>query len=186
MQNDGTTAAEASTAAHSIEAWRERRERQRPALFGPHPRRIGRDASAQVAAVARGKVACEILTVADLTKAVGTAVAVEQDASGLDPDGRDNCVWSGGGVTVTFQAQRRTETLDRDLEWNRMRSNAFGNMDAGTAVPGLGEAALYRDWGGGVKGGATLARKGQVLWVLSGNVSREVLVGLARTAESRL
>jgi hypothetical protein len=133
-----------------------------------------------------GKVACEVLTAADVSKAVGTKVAVEQDASGLDPEGRDSCVWSGGGVTVTFQAQRRVEKLDRDLEWNRMRGNAFGSMDAGTAVPGLGDAAFYRDWGSGTKGGAILAREEQVLWVLSGNVSREVLVGLARTAGSRM
>jgi len=133
-----------------------------------------------------GKVACEVLTAADVTKAVGTKVTVEQDASGLDPDGRDNCVWSGGGVTVTFQAQRRVERLDRDQEWVRMRGNAFGDIDAGTAVPGLGDAAFYRDWGGGTKGGAILARKEQVLWVLSGNVSRDVLVGLARTAGSRM
>ena len=135
---------------------------------------------------ALGKKACEVLTVADVSSAVGAPVKVEEDASGPDELNRENCVWSDGKVTVAFQAQRVKDKLTRNMQWAAVRSNAFGNMDAGTAVTGVGEEAFYRDWTGGAKGGAIVALKGEIIWVLSGNVSRDVLVALAKTAGSRL
>jgi hypothetical protein len=133
-----------------------------------------------------GKQACEVLTVADVSSAVGAPLKVEADASGPDDLNRENCVWSDGKVTVAFQAQRVKDRLTRNMQWAAVRGNAFGNMDAGTPVAGVGEEAFYRDWTGGAKGGAIVALKAEIIWVLSGNVSRDALVALTKTAGSRL
>ncbi len=73
---------------------------------------------------------------------------------------RENWVRSDGKVTAALQTQRVKDTLARNMQWAAVRSNAFGNMDAGTPVVGVGEEAFYRDWTGGAKGGAIVALEG--------------------------
>jgi hypothetical protein len=95
-----------------------------------------------------GKQACEVLTVAEVSSAVGAPLKVEAHASGSDDLNRENCVWSDGKVPVALQAQRVRDKLTRNMRCAAVRGNAFGNMDAGTAVSGVGEEAFCRDWTG--------------------------------------
>ena len=139
------------------------------------------------AATAAAKSACALLTADEVAKAVGHAVTVDPNQSGKDPDGGDHCVWSNdGNVAIELSLEPPTTDPSRAAgAYREARDDAFGSGAAPSAVPGLGDEALYRDFEK-VKGGAIVVRKGLAVLGISGTQAEDAIVSLARIAAGRL
>ncbi len=139
------------------------------------------------AAPAAAKPACALLTSDEVAKAVGHAVTVDPHQSGSDANGGDHCVWvSGGEVAIELSLEPPTTDPSRAAgAYRELRDDAFGSGAAPTAVTGLGDEALYRDFEK-VQGGAIVVRKGLVVLGLSGTQTKDAILSLARSAVGRL
>lgn len=139
------------------------------------------------ASAAGAKSACALLTADEIAEAVGHPVTVDPDPSGGDPDAGDHCVWTkDGSVAIELSLEPPTTDPARAAgAYREVRDDAFGSGAAPSAVPGLGDEALYRDFEK-VKGGAIVVRKGLVVLGISGTQTKDAIVSLARLAAGRL
>src|SRR5262249_4843217 len=116
--------------------------------------------------------ACELLTLAEVGRVAGGTMEIDPSASGEDDRGGDNCVWRVKGTrdpVVAFRIERLAAAPKADGAFKAAEVEAFGGGPRPAAVPGLGDAALYRDFQK-VKGGALLVRRGTTVFSFSGSV----------------
>jgi hypothetical protein len=144
--------------------------------------------------------ACQILTIQEVAKFTGlSALAIVADESG--PDGSaDNCAWrvpgKADGVILTLEnldvpdlAEQMTgkqTSAERVKNHFRLRrTQAYGGYPPEVPVAGLGDEAFYRDFEH-AKGGCLLVRRGSQSISLSGSVSKDIYLGLARLVLQRM
>jgi|RhiMetdeSRZDD1v2_1073273.scaffolds.fasta_scaffold965810_2 hypothetical protein len=141
---------------------------------------------ASVAASAAERPACELLTLEEVGRAAGAAVAIDKSASGEDDRGGDNCVWKAGSqVVAEMRIQRLASAPEGRRAFSDARTEAFGARPAPAPVAGLGDEALYRDFER-AKGGALIVRRGAVVVGMSGSLPRNAYLALARLLLPRL
>jgi hypothetical protein len=112
----------------------------------------------------------------------------DPSASGEDDRGGDNCVWRVKGTrdpVVVFRIERLPATPKAESAFKAAEVEAFGGGPRPAAVPGLGDAALYRDFQK-ARGGAILVRRGTTVFTFSGSVSKDAMVSLVRLVLGRL
>jgi hypothetical protein len=82
---------------------------------------------ASVAASAAERPACELLTLEEVGRAAGAAVAIDKSASGEDDRGGDNCVWKAGSqVVAEMRIQRLASAPEGRRAFSDARTEAFG------------------------------------------------------------
>ena len=141
-----------------------------------------------VAMAAGARNACELLSRDEVSRVAGGPVEIDPTASGEDDRGGDNCVWKLKGrpvPPVLLRVRRHASGPQAQIAFMVERADAFGGGPEPVRVPGLGDEALYRDFEK-VKGGALVVRRGSVVVTMSGSVSREAFVSLARLVVGRL
>jgi len=144
--------------------------------------------AAQPPASGAAKSACELLTLAEVGRVGGGTMEIDPSASGDDDRGGDNCVWRVKGTrdpVVVFRVERLAAAPKAEGAFKAAEVEAFAGGPRPAAVPGLGDAALYRDFQK-VKGGALLVRRGTTVFSFSGSVAKDAMVSLARLVLGRL
>ncbi len=149
-------------------------------------------------------IACRLLTFDEVARFSGGApVEIDPKQSGEDDsDGSSSCTWQVKGgklppvVILTVENGDTPGAGERVLgtkpaegrvaaKFSLRKMQAFGNPPPPTAVPGLGDEALYRDFER-VKGGALLVRRGAQIVTFSGSVHKDAYIALARLVLQRI
>ena len=135
----------------------------------------------------QSKSACDLITKQEVAQFLGAAVSIQEDASGPDPNGGDNCVWT--------TADRRNVMVrviavpDQNFVIFRFKSeasNAFSHGKPPEVLTGIADEAKYRAYDGTLAGGVLVGRKGSVVFVVEGSTTRERLIALTKILLSHL
>jgi hypothetical protein len=133
--------------------------------------------------------ACSLLTT-DEVKGVAASESPRliDEASGLNVAETDDfCVWRGKSSQdpLVQLVVKVPPGANAPLVFTVTGGDFFGGGPKPAAVSGLGNEALYRDFVKG-RGGTVVVRKGTTVFSITGLLSKDVLVGLARLVAGRL
>ena len=136
---------------------------------------------------AQSKSACDLITKQEVARFFCAAVSIQEDASGPDPNGGDNCVWTTTdrrNVMLRIIAVQDKNFID--FRFISEASNAFRNGKPPEVLTGVADEAKYRAYGGTLTGGVLVGRKGSVVFVVEGSTTREHLIALTKILLSHL
>lgn len=136
---------------------------------------------------AQSQSACDLITKQEVAKVLSAAVSIQEDASGPDPNGGDNCVWT---TTDRRNVMVRVVAVpDQNFvifTFKSEVSNAFSHGKPPEVLTGIADEAKYRADDGTLTGGVLVGRKGSVVFVVEGSTTREHLIALTKILLSHL
>lgn len=150
------------------------------------------------------RMACQLLSLEEVAKFAGSGpLEIEPTTSGPGDGESSSCTWQPKGVkNASAVAILTIENLDVPDQVEKMMGSppaegrvkthfrlrkiqTFSNPPEPTAISGLGDEALYRDFEN-AKGGALLVRRAAMAVTFSGSARRDTYVGLAKLVLQRL